>query len=355
MNGQQFSKRRCVALATWTIGSLKGRLATHGFAKFIGRRSIRAVLFRKKKTMADQTKIEWTDATWNPVTGCAVVSPGCANCYAMKLAGTRLRHHPSRAGLTRGTKAGPVWTGEVRFNEDWLFQPLRWKRPRRIFVCAHGDLFAEGVPAEWINRVFAVMALAPQHTFQVLTKRAERMRGYLAPGAWRGARESIGNCAQAMSARFRVAGMTTAWPLPNVWLGVSAEDQVRADERIPDLLATPAAKRFVSAEPLLGPIEFNGASSDRRETWNWLRGEIGMMYSDGPDFDYGAKLDWIIVGGESGPHFRAMEFSWARAIRDQCEAAGAAFFFKQAAARRPTDAMIPDDLRVRKFPRDAGE
>ena len=111
--------------------------------------------------MADGTHIEWTDATWNPVTGCSVVSPGCTNCYAMKLAGTRLKHHPSREGLTRETKAGPVWTGEVRFNREWLTQPLGWKRPRRIFVCAHGDLFAEGVPDEWIDQVFAVMVEQP--------------------------------------------------------------------------------------------------------------------------------------------------------------------------------------------------
>jgi protein gp37 len=129
--------------------------------------------------MADSTKIEWTDATWNPITGCSVVSPGCTNCYAMRLAGTRLAHHESRAGLTRDTKAGPVWTGEVRFNEQWIDQPLRWRKPRLIFVCAHGDLFAEGVPDEWIDRVFAVMALAPQHTFQVLTKRSARMREYM--------------------------------------------------------------------------------------------------------------------------------------------------------------------------------
>ena len=110
--------------------------------------------------MAENTKIEWADATWNPITGCSVTSPGCTNCYAMKLAGTRLQHHPSRAGLTVPSKAGPVWTGEVRFNEQWLTQPLQWKRPRRIFVCAHGDLFHENVPDEWIDKVFAVMALA---------------------------------------------------------------------------------------------------------------------------------------------------------------------------------------------------
>ena len=110
--------------------------------------------------MADRTHIEWADATWNPITGCSVVSPGCTNCYAMKLAGTRLKHHPSRAGLTRDTKAGPIWNGVLRLNEAWLDQPLRWKRPRMIFVCAHGDLFHEDVPNAWIDRVFAVMAEA---------------------------------------------------------------------------------------------------------------------------------------------------------------------------------------------------
>jgi len=129
--------------------------------------------------MADNTKTEWTDATWNPITGCSVVSNGCKHCYAMKLAGTRLQHHPSRAGLTVDTKNGPVWNGEVRFNGLWLDQPLHWKRPRMVFVCAHADLFHEAVPDEWIDKVFAVMALASQHTFQVLTKRPERMLKYL--------------------------------------------------------------------------------------------------------------------------------------------------------------------------------
>ncbi len=167
--------------------------------------------------MADGTHIEWTDATWNPVTGCSVVSPGCTNCYAMKLAGTRLQDHPSRAGLTKPSKAGPAWTGEVRFNDGWLDQPLRWKRSRRIFVCAHADLFHENVPDEWIDKVFAVMTMTPQHQFQVLTKRSARMRNYMV----------------SRSCRFPARGVR-----PNVWLGVSVEDQARADERIPDLLAT---------------------------------------------------------------------------------------------------------------------
>lgn len=131
--------------------------------------------------MSDDSPIEWTDATWQPITGCSLASPGCANCYAMKLAGGRLRHIPSRKGLTKPSKAGPVWTGEVRFNESFLDQPRRWrKKPRRIFVCAHGDLFHELVPDEWLDRVFAVMASEQRHTFQVLTKRAARLASYMA-------------------------------------------------------------------------------------------------------------------------------------------------------------------------------
>jgi protein gp37 len=126
-----------------------------------------------------KTHIEWTESTWNPVTGCSKVSAGCKNCYAMKLAGTRLKHHPSRAGLTKPSPAGNVWTGEVRFNAEWLTQPLRWARPRQIFVCAHSDLFHPDVPTAWQDKVFVVMALAKRHTFQVLTKRPHLMLNYV--------------------------------------------------------------------------------------------------------------------------------------------------------------------------------
>jgi protein gp37 len=288
--------------------------------------------------MADNTKIEWTDATWNPVTGCSVVSPGCTNCYAMKLAGTRLKNEPSRKGLTKPGKSGPVWTGEVRFNEQWLDQPLRWKRPRRIFVCAHGDLFAENVPDAWIDRVFAVMALAPQHTFQVLTKRAERMREYVTAN-----RNHVN------------APPNRQWPLPNVWLGVSVEDQKRADERIPALLATPAAVRWISAEPLLGPVDLTALQIDGdyemdalkplswRELWDGhyspeatgcdLDEAIEAFREGGnpypPTDDKPNRLDWVVVGGESGPGARPMHPDWARSIRDQCAEAGVAFHFKQ--------------------------
>lgn len=287
--------------------------------------------------MADKTKIEWTEATWNPITGCSVVSPGCTNCYAMKLAGTRMQHHPSRAGLTRDSKAGPVWTGEVRFNEQWLDQPLRWKRPRLIFVCAHGDLFHENVPDAWIDRVFAVMALAPQHTFQVLTKRAERMRAWFATGhqTW-GRVETV---RRQLCGFDGYRGETPPWPLPNVWLGVSVEDEDQAADRLPWLLDTPAAIRWMSGEPLLGDIDLTCV-----RTVGGLLGSVDLDATTGEIFWAGAhtyrdsiaarkgrtgKLDWIVVGGESGPGARPMHPDWARNLRDQADRANIPFFFKQ--------------------------
>lgn len=278
--------------------------------------------------MAEHSSIEWTNATWNPVTGCSVVSPGCTNCYAMRLAGTRLKNHPSRAGLTIDTKAGPVWNGQVRFNAQWIDQPLRWKKPQMIFVCAHGDLFHEDVPDEWIDQVFAVMALAPHHTFQVLTKRSARMRNYMSrPHGFRDRRGSEDTsierwCWEHLRAHRNLQEelIKWPWPLPNVWLGVSAEDQNRADERIPDLLATPAAIRFLSAEPLLGPIDLTVTINGGPLKWNALGrskgGETGC-------------LDWVIAGGESGQGARPMHPDWARSLRDQCGQAGVPFFFKQ--------------------------
>ena len=297
--------------------------------------------------MAETSTIEWTDATWNPITGCSVVSPGCTNCYAMKLAGGRLRNHPSRARLTSPSKAGPVWNGRVRLNKDWLDQPLRWRRPRRIFVCAHGDLFHESVPAAWIDRVFAVMALAPHHQFQVLTKRPERMRAWFARRsgqysngaqlsvyrtlAGRGSMkppDGLGGTSAGVAARMRELIEPSGWPLPNVWLGVSAEDQARADERIPALLETPAAVRFLSAEPLLGPIDLrtidvSGWDETAPLGWSWLDRCEAMKGGDEP------RVDWVIVGGESGQGARPMHPDWARSLRDQCQAASVPFFFKQ--------------------------
>ncbi|MCR5855958.1 phage Gp37/Gp68 family protein [Mesorhizobium sp. J428] len=257
--------------------------------------------------MADGTAIEWTDATWNPVTGCQVTSPGCRFCYAMKLAGTRLRNHPSREGLTVETKNGPVWTGAVRFNEGWLDQPLRWTKPRKIFVCAHADLFYDAVPDEWIDRAFAVMALAQQHTFQVLTKRPDRMCRYIRAGR----RLTLSD------------GSTVSWdkPLANVWLGTSVEDQQRAEERRLPLYLVHAEgwQTWVSYEPALGPIYWDG--------WEFIR--------------------WLVAGGESdmdGVSARPSHPHWHRLARNFCAAHGIAFDFKQwgswAAACQMTDREV---------------
>ncbi|HTV68072.1 MAG TPA: phage Gp37/Gp68 family protein [Rhizobiaceae bacterium] len=360
--------------------------------------------------MSDGTAIEWTDATWNPIVGCSIASHGCKICYAMKLAGSRLKNTPERKGLTIDTKAGPVWNGEVRFIDKWLDQPLRWKRPRKIFVCAHGDLFHESVPDAWIDKVFAVMALSPQHTFQVLTKRAKRMREYLTDRLtpfhrihydaaadfgrvkWGWIRD---RAPKHMAITEYNLYLQVPWPLPNVWLGVSAEDQKHADERVPELLATPAAVRFVSAEPLVGPIDFLRWAPTMRpakragtgepflapqyfmtrcEHCGWFgSSELCQLaqYHDDADVlcpsckeiflcdEVDTRLDWIIAGGESGAGARPMHPAWARAIRDQCTAAGVAFFFKLWGEWAPGDwsfdlddclHFAPDDKRIRVFP-----
>lgn len=253
--------------------------------------------------MADNSKIEWTDATWNPITGCSVLSPGCKHCYAMLLAGTRLSGHPSRAGLTVDTKAGPVWTGEVRYNREWVDQPLRWRRPRAIFVCAHADLFHDAVPVGWIDEIFAVMAAAPQHRFQVLTKRADRMQEYVAQ-AWRCGEHWLAHCERSFA---------PMWPLPNVWLVVSVEDADRLD-RVRALRESPAAVRWISAEPLLGSL----AGID-------LTG-----------------IDWVVSGGESGPNARPSHPDWHRELRDACAAAGVAYHFKQWGEYLPSSQLDKD-------------
>lgn len=255
------------------------------------------------------SKIEWTDVTWNPTRGCSRVSPGCEHCYAERMA-HRL-NHPGGAyeGLTRLTARGPVWTGDVRLVNDQLEAPLRWRKPRMVFVDSMSDLFHEWVPFEFIDQVFAAMALCPQHTFQVLTKRPERMREYLSPLRV----ERVERQEETIAPELRC---WPEWPLPNVYLGVTAENQDAADARIPLLLDTPAAVRFVSAEPLLGALVLE------RLGRHWLGPP-----SQSAGMNYG--LDWVIVGGESGPGARPMDGAWVRSIRDQCTAEVVPFFFKQ--------------------------
>lgn len=280
--------------------------------------------------MGMTTKIEWTDATWPIVQGCDYVSPGCRNCYAVNVV-NRLSANPNSkvsapmGGLVAKNSAGRLhWTGKVALRHDRLDWPLKWKQPRRIFVSSHGDLFHEDVSDEFISQVFAIMSLSSQHTFQVLTKRPQRMLDYLREvqeddkdmQRWvNGALEAGIQPSLALEAGQR------DWPLPNVWLGVSAETQKYAEERIPLLLQTPAVIRFVSAEPLLGAMDLH----------EWLpdltaRG-IGKIM--GADVTTWPAVDWLIVGGESGPRARPMHPDWARSLRDQAGAAHVAFFFKQ--------------------------
>lgn len=333
------------------------------------------------------TKIEWASKVWNPLAGCSLASPGCTNCYAMKMAGRLEAMGPKPdgggniklsqyQGTTQKTKAGFVWTGKVNAApESILTAPLRQKKPTDYFVNSMSDLFHPAVPDALIDRVFAVMALCPQHVFKILTKRPDRMREYVSDDrtqgriarviidwlldkviAWREPWpvRSIGDIDEPTDLALK------QWPLPNVWKGTSVEDQPRADERIPHLLATPAALRFLSMEPLLGPVDLapwldpetdcqgcddgegygnRCASRDipRKEQCPW-RYAVQTVTEHGPYSEDGVpskitsevvKLDWVIVGGESGPGARPMHPDWARSLRDQCAHASVPFFFKQ--------------------------
>jgi protein gp37 len=268
------------------------------------------------------TTIEWTEVTWNPVTGCDRVSPGCDHCYALRLA-ARLK----AMGQPRYQRDGDPRTSGPGFavtcHPGALGLPLRWRRPRLVFVNSMSDLFHPKVPDEFITDVFTIMAhpLAHRHTFQVLTKRPHRARSLLAMGG-------------LLSRRVRDK-MMGRWPLPNVWLGVSAEDQARASRRIPVLLDTPAAVRFVSAEPLLGPVDLAEAVIP-----------MGSQRGHGLTASYVHALDcchrsgfhgigWVIAGGESGPGHRPVDLDWVRGLRDQCQAAGVPFFYKQQGGPTP--------------------
>lgn len=297
-----------------------------------------------------ETAIEWTERTWNPIVGCSLQSPGCTHCYAMKMAG-RLEAMgvPYYQGTTQKTKNGFVWTGKIAANDNALMEPLRRRAPTMWFVNSMSDLFHEDVSEQAVDRVFVVMALNPQHTFQVLTKRADRMRAYVEGFNWE---RAVENCRGAdgssmilkhniaelrrlfgLAPRFSYDRDLSAWPLPNVWKGVSVEDQKRADLRIPDLLATPAAIRWLSCEPLLGPVRLDRIhqvfDGGLEQSWeSCLNGRRFDAWSDG-EIDGCPKIDWVIVGGESGPRARPMHPDWLISIRDQCAGAGVPFFFKQ--------------------------
>ena len=275
--------------------------------------------------MGDKTGIEWTDATWNPTTGCDRTSPGCDHCYALAQAG-RLKLMGSARYQNDGDPrtSGPGFKATT--HPEALDQPLRWRRPRRIFVNSMSDLFHPDIPDDFIARVFAVMALADQHTFQVLTKRPQRME-HVIGGAPSQSRVSIRETVRGYAEDMRPGGMTEMmpWPLPNVWLGTSVESQQYAF-RARHLLNTPAAVRFISAEPLLGPLDL----SEYLRPWRYADpGDLtGPEVRTTPGWPQ-PRLDWLIVGGESGRSARPMDPQWARDLRDQAQAAGTAYHFKQ--------------------------
>lgn len=346
------------------------------------------------------SSISWTDKTWNPVVGCNRVSPGCAHCYAKAL--HDMRHRAHLAGKqTAPQYALPFETVQLMPNR--LDYPLHWRRPARIFVNSVSDLFHEDVPVEFLARVFDVMACATltchghkwekhtdecwtgtPHTFQVLTKRPERMLKVLTEEL----PEYVFNCWPGDSA-LSIA-MEVAWPLPNVWLGTSVENQRWADERIPLLLRTPAAVRFLSCEPLLGPVDLLKAMplDHESDAWDEVNREDDAWDNREPEMEieeseleadwinYGNDLvpnpeyyeymrereerarrymlrdgiQWVIVGGESGPGFRKMDLDWARSLRDQCVAAGVSFFYKQGNALKSEKDKELDGQRWEQMP-----
>lgn len=319
-----------------------------------------------------ESSIEWTDATWNPVRGCALTSPGCSNCYAMKFAHRFSGKGKPYDGLTRQrAKGGPVWTGEFRFVPEMLSLPMRTRKPTTWFVNSMSDLFGDGVSNEQIAAVFGVMAACPRHTFQVLTKRAARMAEWFrwvaeqAKGERmiRGAKSVV--CAAAEDAmslpatgllafgadnsatpaerkeqtrrnedafaiyQAHIVNAGIGWPLSNVWIGVSVENQEWADKRVPHLLRVPAAVRFVSYEPALDRVQLRMIGSDGQSAYDALGGI--RRHDDGTPINgtEGPRLSWVIAGAESGQGARPMSEEWARSMRDDCAGTGVAFFYKQ--------------------------
>ncbi len=302
------------------------------------------------------TKIEWTDETWNPTRGCSRVSEGCRNCYAERMAARNLPGNRSPTAPTASfaiyTEFGPRWTGRVELIESKLTEPLHWKKPRRVFVNSMSDLFHESLPTRDIVRCFAVMNLTPWITYQILTKRAKRVAAVI--DAWM--ESNVKGCAWEMLGRIpkynhqylNFNSNTRPWPLTNVHLGFSAEDQLNYDNRreYMEYLAQKGWLTFCSYEPALGPIDF------------------GFFEPGRPAF---SLLRWVIIGGESGPQARPCRLNWIESTRDQCQAAGVPLFVKQVGSRPIGDIadltwitqldskggnweVWPSDLRIREFP-----
>jgi len=299
----------------------------------------------------------WWTKSWNPVIGCSKCSTACENCYAEAL------HTQRHKALLAGKKMPPCYAepfDRVRFFPERLIEPLHWRKPQMIFVCNMGDLFHDAVmDSSFLDRIFAVMAMCPQHTFMLLTKRSDNQLKYITSEA---DTEHMAWLADKSLGEDELAAHAPTWPLPNVWIGATIWDQASADRAVPILLSTPAAKRFVSVEPMLGPVDLGqwferidhcgacGAESPAQvedvcpecgsdagliTTWGCAQAEryrTGERYSESPAGEEdlkGQPLDWIICGGETGPGARPMHPDWPRKLRDDCVAAGVPFFFKQ--------------------------
>lgn len=268
------------------------------------------------------TKIEWATDTWNPITGCTKISEACQNCYAERMS-KRL------AGRCGYPKDEPF---KVTLHPERLEEPFGWRKPRRVFVCSMGDLFHEDVPEKFIYDIWDVMVLNKQHIFLVLTKRPDRMKSFIEKVMTNRMNyaSTFGNTLEGKEAR--------RWaqkPVQNIWLGVTAENQARADERIPILLQIPAAVRFVSVEPMLGPVDLS--LSDGVD----LSMSVGTGLKPGKSYLINS-LDWVICGGETGPGARPMHPDWVRSLRDQCQAAGVPFFFKSWGEWAPSKPFVID-------------
>ncbi len=308
--------------------------------------------------MSDTTGIEWCNSTWNPVRGCSRMSAGCRHCYAERVAARFCGPGQPYAGLAKRKlvviqddtvrdvprhRLEPGWTGEVRMVPEHLADPLRWRRPRRIFVNSMSDLFHEKLSDEQIALVFGVMALAAQHTYQVLTKRAKRMRQWCSRWTLEMCLDVLAHYALPSGERIQGPGVWNRparkdwfdvenFPAPWIWLGVSVENQDAADERIPELLQTPAAVRFLSCEPLLGPIELHHLRAGFGGDVRLPEAHYSALqrHHDDNYYESDTVIDWVIAGCESGQGARPCDIAWLRALRDQCRCAGVPFFLKQA-------------------------
>lgn len=292
--------------------------------------------------MGDNTGINWCDASANVVLGCTRKSDGCQHCYAERLAATRLKEQPRYMGLAVMSEKGrPQWTGEVRIVREAMKQVVRWKRPRKVFLTAMGDPFHESLTFEQIAEFMSLTAAAPQHTFQILTKRPDRMEEFfrkvpasaVAHHAGWFLRQMLGagkltlRQEATMQAHYDRLGTMEwqSWPYPNVWLGTSVENQATAEERIPHLMRTPAVVRWLSCEPLLGPVDLERAFA--------VIDGNGEPSGPRTNPDGTPAIAWCVCGGESGPKARPFDLVWARSIVKQCREAGVAVWVKQLGAK----------------------